>query len=289
MKKFLPSICMAALVMGLNFCAPPIDLDIQPAAPKLVVSSQVIPEQYILVSVTRSFSSLETRPDTSAEFKKSIYVSNAFVTVDYFGITDTLTMISPGLYEGHNLLQYYYGDYHLTVLDNEKGLSANSSTIMLPRVQFDTVYPVVIRTPADTSITIHYELSDNQEIENYYVVDYVKRPKNSTNTPMNVDKIIAQGKNSTETFDLLSDDSFLNGKYSMNKKITSVKAKDTLAVMVSNITKGYYEFLSALKRSGTVFNTLASEPIHFPGNVNNGYGYFNACNPYFEIFDLNDY
>ena len=281
------------LIIVFTACEPKaIDIDVPPAETKLVISSQIIPNRVMIVSVTGSFSALENKHEKdslSKGFLDSIFVSNALVTVSYFGQTDTLNMISPGLYASVNTLQYNYGTYNLYTKDPATGLEVTASTTLLPQVRFDSVYPSIIKTPIDSVVNLYYELSDNLNTVNYYVVNYVRK-LNAGNSSLDINQVFSNGNNSFQTyFDLLNDDSFNKGKLAMNKKLEHVTPHDSIAVMVSNISKSYYDFLSAYKRSGSFFNQLTGEPINYPSNINNGYGYFNAHYPTIRYFDLKNY
>jgi hypothetical protein len=50
-------------------------------------------------------------------------------------------------------------------------------------------------------------------------------------------------------------------------------------VALSNIPKGYYEYLAAYKRSGNLLSQLTGEPVNLPTNVQGGYGYFALTKP----------
>ena len=87
----------------------------------------------------------------------------------------------------------------------------------------------------------------------------------------------------------MDDNSFSNNIYSTSKKLDEATYRDSIAVILSHVTKGYFEFLNAFKKSGALINQLTGEPINYPTNVNNGYGYFNAYFPTTRIYDLNKY
>lgn len=293
--RFLRSVnIILSVVILITACTPkPLDIKVKPAQPKLVISSRVIPNKIILVSVTRSFSALENKENTdslSQNFMDKILVKNAFVTVSYFGKTDTLFKISDGLYGSLNTLLVTSGTYNLYAKDNDTGLEVSSGATMLPYYQFDSIQPKKIINPGDTVCKVYYELSDDPSSENYYVVNYVRKLNSGNSGPIDINQFFANGSSSFETyFDLLSDESFSNGKYKNDKILETVRPKDSIAVMVSNISRGYYEFLSAYKRAGNLFNTLTGEPINYPTNVNGGYGYFNAHYPQIKYFDMKNY
>jgi hypothetical protein len=194
------------------------------------------------------------------------------------------------VYASINTLQYTYGVYTLHVTDTQTGLEVTSSATLLPKVSFDTVYPILTKNPGDTIVDIYYELSDNVAEENYYVVNYIKKVNSQNSAGIDINQVFSLGSNAFQSyFDLLNDASFTNGKYNLRKKLETVTRQDSIAVMVSNISKGYYDFLSSFKRSGSVVNLLTGEPINYPSNVEGGYGYFNAHYPNTKYFDLKTY
>ena len=88
---------------------------------------------------------------------------------------------------------------------------------------------------------------------------------------------------------MLSDKEMSGGLYEEVRKLHNVKRTDTIAVTLSNISEGYYKFLSTYLKSGNIINQITGEPIDYPTNVNNGYGYFSAHYPDVKIFDLGKY
>ena len=89
--------------------------------------------------------------------------------------------------------------------------------------------------------------------------------------------------------DIFSDKTFDKPNFTYSRKFEGVKATDTVALVLSNISKGYYEFLTAYQRAGGWFNQLSGEPINYPTNIEGGFGYFNAYYPDYRIFYLKDY
>lgn len=290
-KYFLVAGCISVLL--LSSCTPKgIDIDVEPAESKIVVASQIIPQKNIVVSLTKSFSPLEpiaTAEQVSEELLNQFLVNNAFVTITYNGQTDTLDMLIPGIYISTNTLLTNYNNYALNVYEPSTGLSASALTTMLPQVPFDTVYPIITRTPQDTTVAIRYILTDNPDEENYYVINYILK-QSSGGANLDISSYFGNGTNKIlASYELLNDASFTNNVYSHLTALEDVTPNDSIAVEVANITRGYYEFLTASKRTGGLLTQLTSEPIHFPTNVLNGYGYFNAYYPSARIFSLSEY
>lgn len=273
-------------------CVPEgIDINVKPSEPRIAVASQIIPQSFIFVTLTKSFSPLEPLATggavDSTAFNKFL-VTNAFVTVSYNNQIDTLHMLTPGIYISTTILLANYNTYTLNVIEPNSGLQTSAVTTMLPQVQFDTVYPVIIKNPTDTVVKIKYVLRDNPNEENFYVVNYIlKQPSKGAN--LDISSYFSKGSNKIlSTFDLLNDASFTDNLLT-KESILKVGSTDSIAVEIANISKGYYEFLTAFKRTGNILNALETEPIHFPSNVQNGYGYFNAYYPNSRIFYLGQY
>lgn len=288
-KKKLFIISVGLLLF--SACVPkPIDIEVEPAQPKLVVASQIIPGRIMIIGLTKSFSALSeaVQGDTvPEEFLNNTLVSDAFVTVSYFGKIDTLTMLSPGIYASINTLQYDYGVYTLYAKDPSSGLEITAESNIHPKVDFDTVYPVITRTPGDTTIKVHFEFDDLTE-KNWYAINYyVKR---NTGTGFDINRIFSVGSNKVLTeLELLSDLTFENSHHIGETQLSGIHPTDTIAVSIANISEGYYQFLTAYKRAGGLFNQLTGEPVNYPSNVINGYGYFNTHYPDIRIFDLHHY
>jgi hypothetical protein len=284
---------MAAAMAALRSCVPPpIDIDyISPHEPRLTIASQIIPSQVMVVAVTRSFTVLDgaSEQDTIPQsFLDSILVEHALVVVKYMGHHDTLTKIAPGLYASLTVLQFNYGTYELYVRDSMTGLEATATSVLLPLVPFDTITPVVTKTPADTTVKAKYEFTDPADVPNWYVVNFFVKKNSSNSAGLDMYSYFNSGNQNT-FFELISDKTFNGTLYSAETELENVTASDTIAVTVSNISEGYFEFLTAFKRSGSLMNQLTGEPINYPTNVKGGYGYFNTHYPDVRIFDLNQY
>jgi hypothetical protein len=287
------------IIFHLCSCSPkPIDIDISPASPKMVIASQIIPKKVMFVNITNSFSALDganvnIEDSLNIDFLNSISVKDAIVTVTYLDQQEKLVMVNPGIYASNNILQYEYGNYFIRVINPATNQEATATTTLIPKVLFDTVYPSITRNANDTTVNINFTLTDNPSAENYYVINYISKRKNNKQTAaslLDINQAFKRGNNSVnKEFELLDDNSFENGVYKVNKTIRDISTDDSLAVVLSNVSKGYYEYLNAFKRSGADINQLIGEPINFPTNVNNGYGYFNAYYPSVYYFDFKNH
>lgn len=275
-------------------CRPePIDIDVKPADEKLVIASQIIPNSVMVVGLTRSFSPLDPGGNADTipnDFLSRILVPDAIVTVSGPGGTDTLYMVTPGIYASITVLLYDYGTYTIHAKDPSTGEEVTATTELLPQVFFDSIQPYIGTDPVsgDSAPYIHYELNDYSSGEDYYVACYYRKSQDTSAFDLN--NFFSQGTNELTSFLLISDQDFdQNGHLSRNQQLVNVGIDDTIACTIAHITKGYYEFLTAYQRSSSLFNQLSGEPINYPSNVEGGYGYFCTQFPDIRIYYLPDY
>ncbi|HTF03762.1 MAG TPA: hypothetical protein VK826_07035, partial [Bacteroidia bacterium] len=258
------------IAMAIASCLPPsIDIDVEPAPPQLCIASLVVGNNGIVVGLTRSYSPLERPPGSDTlgdDLIEQILVSGATVTVSYGAQTDTLFEVTPGIYTNLTTSITEGETYTLRAVDPQMNLSVYAVTTMRPDVALDTVYPYIVRNSTDTMVYFHYKLRDNTSTGNYYVINFIKKVQGDSTFDIN--SIFAAGSNEVLTeFELLDDQAFENGVLETDVHIFSAEQHDTAAVTVSEVSKGYYEFLTALKRSSSIFNQLTGEPITYPTNV----------------------
>jgi hypothetical protein len=278
--------------LALHSCTPrPIDVDVPPHETRLVVSSQVIPGSILVVSLTRSFSALSDAKEgdsVKTDFLSTVLVDSAVVTVSYSGQTDTLYGIVPGIYASINTLQQAGTIYTLRV-KTPSGNVVSATSAMLPQVRFDTVYPVLNLSDPGSPVSMHYTIKDPPG-ENWYMINYYLKFTDTTKAGLDVNTYFSRGSNKLlSDFELVSDKAYEGGVITKTTVLPGVRETDTIAVTVSNISKGYFSFLTAYKRTGNFINQLAAEPIDFPTNVNNGLGFFNTHYPDVRYFYLKEH
>lgn len=266
----------------------PLDIDIPEPPQRLVVSAFAIPPQELAVTLTRTFSALlgEDSVDlNNPDVSSLVFVDSALVTLSYSGRTDTLFKLTPALFGSLTAEQRFNERYFLKVKDFTTGLEVSAETVLLPPVALDTVYPVVsiLTGFEDTLHTFQYQFRDEPGTENYYVATY-------TNFNTLSQQISNPGQSlfnfNAQQFHVFSDKTSGDGQPISFKPDFAGTKGDTLAVALSNIPKGYYEFLAAYKRSGNLFSQLIGEPINLPTNVIGGYGYFAMIRPKIKLVIL---
>ncbi|MDA9328839.1 DUF4249 domain-containing protein [Flavobacteriales bacterium] len=278
-----------SVVIVLWSCRPePLDVKLDEYEPKVVVSSQVIPNYLMVVGLTRSFTVL-----SSAGFNggaenttfDNLLIDSALVTISTSYGTDTLFKLSSGLFVSLKELAMPGGTYNLKVVDYGLRETITANSTMLQNVPLDTVIPTLnLEEEEDTSINLMISFVDPKEMENFYVLSVYSR--NSNTTLLDINMFFENGSNKLEYQELIKDRNSDSDTIKRAFTLKNVKTSDSLMVSLSNISEGYYSFLKSRERSGSLLSEITNEPINYPTNINGGYGYFNTHNPSFRFFDL---
>ena len=282
---------LICVVLMLAKCQPePLDITLQVYEPSIVVASQVLPGKIMFIGLTRSFTVLSSAGSKgvgdSSTFT-SVLVDSAFVSIEHGGQVDTLFKISPGLFASGAPLDNPGTNYTLKVTDYLLNKSATASAEMLANVKFDTVYPVVINNLNDTIVTIHAELTNNPNDNNFYMVNVYSREilKNG----LDLNSFFNNGENKIQSTVLYNGADLKKIDFKIDIELELAGPKDSIAVALSNISEDYYSFLKKREKGGDIFTELTNEPINYPSNVKGGLGFFNTHFPDVEYFDLNEF
>jgi len=290
--KYLLVGLMATIIFS---CRPaPLDISIAPQPTKLVIASQIIPSSVMAVLVTRSFSALEKGTFESGtgvvspDFINNIIVQNAFVTVSYDGIIDTLIAVDtiPGVYLSAKKLLIPFQSYTLHVYDPKLNESISAETQMLPFVKIDTIFPTA---KTDTSVTLKFKFIDLPG-QNWYLFNAYKASEKSGLADLDVNTVPFKiGENQLLQSQLITDLVYNNDTIEITSTINGVSPTDTIGITFANITEGHFSFLSAQNSTGDLFSQFFHSPLNIPTNVINGFGFFSAYDPDIKVMDLNKY
>ena len=286
-------IVMFCFVSMLFFACKPeaIELDVPQAPEKIAVASQQVEGGFLLLTLSRTFSALSNKKpnlsDSNLVLPEDLLVAGASVRLTRAGEQITLLEASPGVYYTEQLSQNNYNSYTLEVNDAERKHTLLAQTVMLPQVKFDTVG--LLKNPLkETEYTIHYAFTDLPATQNWYVVNYYTKDNRKDSLPDNpadVDYIAKRMMEQRLDYDLICESDIVGGQYNVTKNFTNKKL-DTLAVGLSNISQGYYEFLKAQKKYNTLVNQIRGEVVNLPTNIKNGYCYFNLHTPHVKVIGL---
>lgn len=283
MKHLVNILLIASTLIG---CRPdPIEMDVPQSPERIVVASQQVEGNYFVTVLTRSFSALENKDinlnNPDQPLPEELLVRRAEVYVVLGSERILLEEVSNGVYATQVLPQSLYSTYTLEIIDHDRGgATCMAQTTMLPKVLLDTfgISPI---TGSGNQYMLHYAFTDNPNEQNWYVVNFYTRDNAQDTTsgnPGDVDYIARRLLEQRLDFDLISEKDIRNGKFEITKKFTNNQL-DTFGIALSNISKGYYEFLEAQKKYASVTNKIRGEVINMPTNVAPGYGYFNLHTP----------
>jgi len=289
LTSLLSALVLAVLLTG---CLPdPLDIELEQAPVKLVISSQVVPDRAMFVTVSKSFGALqfseEEEDSLSSDEIDQLLVRNALVTVSYNGITDTLIALpddAPGVYLSLNTPQFLNTTYTLNVYDPETDQSVSSQAEMLAQVTLDTAYASRSTTGSGGLFevdvtTVNYRFNDPPNEDNWYMVNFYANNTDSSSAFNN--------DNVPTVTEVLADATFENSSYAGEVEIFDWP-QDTIFVAISNISEEYYDYLNVRQRTGNVLSQVLSEPIEHPSNVIGGYGYFLTHFPDVEVVAVNE-
>ena len=262
-------------------CLPePLDVDGLPVVkPEIVVSSQMVSDQSIVVLLTKTFGALDASDDSDPEeLLKQIAIDDAVVAITGPLGTYQLEPLDNGLYVGL-LIPFEVGQQYTLTASSEMMGEVSATTTVKPMVSFDDIKAELIYNGYDDTLAqITYRIHDPpdrnwymlnvQEVERADVIENLINPRAFTRVLEDTD---FNGKTFQETFRVFPRD-FIPG--------------DTIAVSLSNVSKEYYDFISLRLDNRYTFVEYLSEPVNYPSNVKGGRGFFNLYIPDFKIFVL---
>jgi hypothetical protein len=247
--------------------------------PQIVVSTQIIPDESLVVLLTKTFGALDASEDSDPEeLLEQIGVGDAIVVITGPTGSDTLLSIGNGLYGGISIPFAAGDEYHLYVKSESLG-EVTSTTTVMAQVTFDDIEAELYSSsPDDTLAQITHAFTDPAG-KNYYMlnVQEVER-EDAVQNLLNPDAFTR----------LLPDDEFEGTKYQETFRVfpRDYSVGDTIAVSLSNVNKDYYDFLKLRMDNRFSLVEFLGEPLNYPSNVNGGKGYFNLYIPDVRVFVL---
>jgi hypothetical protein len=247
--------------------------------PQIVVSTQIVPDESLVVLLTKTFSALDADGDSDpAVLLDQIAVNDALVTITGPQGTDTLLFLGLGFYGGL-IIPFEAGqEYTLRVISETLG-EVHATTTVKPQVLFtDIEARLYYNGFGDTLAEISYRLTDPVG-ENWYMLNVQEVEQED----------IAENVLNPRAYTRLTDDKNFDG--TTYAEVTRVFPRDysegdTIAVSLSNISEDYYTFIEKRIDNRYSFIEFLSEPVNYPTNVIGGKGYFNLYIPDVRIFTL---
>jgi len=273
---------LTIIVIAVSCRPKPIDIKLEQAPPKLVISSQIVPNALTIITVSKSFAALESSEngeDTTNTFIDQLMVKDAKVSISYNNIKDDLFKIpdAPGIYASFTTPHIINTEYTLEVYDPETGMNISAKATMLKTIPFDSLSAERGEGEDSTNVIVHIAFTDPADEVNWYLLNFYTTGQDSSQQGSLFEKQTA-----SEVSVLLSDEDFDSPLVS-GQKIMYNWSSDTLYASISNISQGYYDYLMARKKSGGIVTSMLSEPISYPSNVKGGYGFFTTHFPEIQM------
>jgi hypothetical protein len=245
---------------------------------EIVVSSQIVPDQSLVVLLTKTIGALDASNDSDPqELIDQIAVNDALVTLTGPTGRDTLLFLGNGLYGGAFIPFQAGEEYTLTVVSELGEITA--TTVVKPQVLFETVEASLYTNGyGDTLAQVAYTLND-PEVLNWYMLNVQE-----------VERVDATENliNPRAFTKLIDDADFNGGEFTQQFRVfpRDYRPGDTIAVSLSNISKEYYDFMKLRIDNRFSFVEFLGEPVNYPTNVIGGKGFFNLYIPDVRFFVL---
>jgi len=273
--------CLALFSLLLSSCLPdPLEVEGVPKIkPEIVVSSQILTDQSLVVLLTKSFGALDASDDSDPEeLLNQIAINDALVTITGPEGIDTLSFIESGVYGGLTNPLEAGQRYFLKVTSPTMG-EVSATTIVKPQTQFDEIDATLFFNGFDDTLAqVTYGFQDLPG-KNFYMVNVQRlRQENIEERLLNPRAFIR----------LITDEAFDGEPYSESFRVfpTDFSEGDTVAVYLSNISEEYYRFIKLRVDNRFSFIEFLGEPINYPSNVEGGKGFFNLYLPDIRVFTL---
>jgi hypothetical protein len=271
---FLAIASTVASIFLLTSCLPdPLEVDGIPVVkPEIVVSSQIVPDESLVILLTKSFGALDASDDSDPQaLLDQISITDALVTLQHNGETDTLLSLGNGFYGGTTIDFVPNTDYTLNV-DSESLGNVTATTRVKPQVTFEEIEAqLYFDNFDDTLAQITYRLDDPPE-KNWYMLNVLK---------VEQDELRENLLNPRDFVRLVDDETFADTTFVETFRVfpREFADGDTIAVYLSNISKDYYDFIQLRLDNRFSLVEFISEPLNYPSNVIGGRGYFNLYIP----------
>jgi hypothetical protein len=281
--KIIKKYCVLIGLILLSACIPePLPVDgIPQLKSKIVVATQIVPDQTVAILLTKSVGALDADRDSDLqELLAQVAINDALVIIYNDTFRDTLDFLQLGLYTSTSIPLTPGVTYSLLVDSPTMG-KVTASTKVLTQAIFNSVEATIFDTGFDTLATVTYSFQDEPE-PNWYM--------------FNVQRITEE----FETDDLLNPSIFTHletdkgfeDKLRMNELKVFLRRDfipgDTLAMFLSNISEEYYTFNQIRLDSRFNFADFLGEPANYPTNIKGGLGFFNLHIPDIRILVLEE-
>ncbi len=268
--KHFKHIVLIFLAGILSSCLPdPLPVDNVPILENtVVVGSQEFPDEFMAISLTRSFGALDAGPRSNIEeVLDELLIDSVEVSINVAGQSYLLQDIGNGVYLGTDIPEIVNEEYTLSFINPLNNKPVLAKTTLLPFIGFDSLEIKLNQTQFDTLINVNLWIDDPQS-KNWYMV--------------NVQTFNGEYDIQDRPFTELLEDTDFNGQLHFHEftiPFRDYEPGDTIFVSMANINEEYYQFLKLRKDQRFSLLDGLGEPINYPTNIENGLGFFHAHQP----------
>lgn len=272
---------ISLLLILLTRCIPePLDVDVIPVVqPQIVVSTQIVPDQSLLVLLTRTFGALDASEDSDPEeLLDQIAVNDAVVTITGPDGTHTLRSLGHGGYGGL-FIPFVEGETYTLDINSASLGKVNSTTTVKSKVSFASIEASLhVNDFEDTLAEVKHNFKDKVG-KNFYMI---------TTQQVKRSELAEQLLNPNAYIRLLKDTNFDGVGYGETFRVVrrEFSPGDSILVSLSNISEEYYRFMELRQDNRFNFIEYLSEPINYPSNISGGKGFFNLYVPDIRLLVL---
>ncbi|RMG71004.1 MAG: DUF4249 family protein [Bacteroidetes bacterium] len=299
--KYSMLLILSSLAILLSACLPdPVDIVIPQAESRLVISSQMIQDQVLLVQVGRSLSALDFAPAQgealSPELLDQILVRQARVVVAGAGQTDTLRALGAGLYLGTGITYQTGAAYQLSVYDSVSQQGVFATAEVQPAATWTDLgytfeifdYGIDGIDRQDTTLVLSLAFEDLPGGSYYMINAYEASLTRLENLPDFEDLAATLlAPTAQRTFPL--SDALYPGQAIIRDtlRLEGFAPGDTLLMSLAQVEETYFQYLTTrARRAGSLVVELLGEPVNHPSNVVRGYGMFALYRPRIQMLVL---
>jgi hypothetical protein len=272
-----------SVVVGVTMisCLPdPLEVNSIPKVkPEIVVSSQIVPDESLLILLTKTIGALDASNDSDPEdLIEQIAVNDAIVIISGEENVDTLNFLDNGLYGGVAIPFSIGEEYELKVISESLG-AVSAKAVVQAQVNFETISAELYYNGYDDTLAqVTYTLQD-PAANNFYMINVQE---------VEQEDAIANLINPRAFTKLYDDKEFNGNEFGEIFRVfpRDYKPGDTIAVSLANISKPYYDFMKLRIDNRFSFVEFLGEPVNYPTNVQGGRGFFNLYVPDIRLFIL---
>jgi hypothetical protein len=282
MKRLLYILITLSVAFMVSCLPEPLEVKgIPKLKPKIVVSSHLVPNEGLVVMLTKSFGALEADDDSDPEeLLDQIAVTDAIVIVKSPNRTDTLTNLQTGFY-GAVEIPFTTGDKVDLIIVSETLGTVYAQTEVQKFVDFETIEAdLSFNGFDDTLVQITYEAFDPPGSDQYLIT--VQRIRQQS--------ILENLLDSYAFVKLQTDEAFDGKKFGETFRAfpRNYQPGDTVAVTLSRVSEEYFEYLTLRRDNRFSWTQFLGEPVNYGTNVQGGLGYFNLNQPAVRLFVLEE-